>query len=458
MTTIIAGKSPFTPSEYRPRTTAARLLNGEPINMAKTTSNNGTTPLPTTSKPAMPAGAIRSPFSTSDNPVVLPADTPKPMAIDFGDGNPPVVLDAPDNLDDHFPRGADGPPIDADASVSPDEQDSPMAGQPDDDSTPPAVITPKTGEPPHWYDIPEQRKMFCDFVTGQIKDYALMDRDETGALKDWTCDYYVIKHQFDPYAYDTFTVARTAIDDVLVRDFANDLLSICKEHDYPKELSNAKSLVGNDFKDAIRAMTGKGLRTAVTGKIAAWEEARHIEQVNANAAKQMAATKTEPSTPATNVEAPKAEPVKQANPPTNPTKTTKSQQDEWHELSETEIRSKYTVKMQGGKDYLAVAGRILLFRQKYRTGNIITSLMSMDKDGVLFRAEIYDADNHQIASGHAYATFANSQNFKGRVCEKAETSAIGRALAHAGFGTDAAGDDVDDDDMLADSPVGNKAA
>lgn len=302
MTKIIAGQSPFTPTNFRPRTTAARLLNGEPIDMAKT-SNNGTTPLPTTtSKPAMPAGTIRSPFSTSDHPVALPADPPKPIAIDFDDGKPPVVLDAA------FPRNADGQPIDADASVSPDEQDSPMAAPPRDDSKPNAVNTPTT----HWSLNPTQMKQFTDFVTGLINDYALFDRDEQGALKDWTVDSYLEKRSVDLSFYPTFTAARRALDEMLLGEFKDDLKAIMVEKKCPKNMSTPLALIGHEtIEDGIRAMTGKGVRTAITGKLRSLEQAEEIDSANAAQHRQIEAQHAEQAAPVANVEAPKAEPVKQ---------------------------------------------------------------------------------------------------------------------------------------------------
>lgn len=128
-----------------------------------------------------------------------------------------------------------------------------------------------------------------------------------------------------------------------------------------------------------------------------------------------------------------------------------------YDLNEQQIRERYTIKVSGN-DYLKAAGRILLFRIKHRGGNIPTTIISMDEKGALVRAEVFDENGKQLATAHAYTSASNSAKFQGRYLEKAETSAIGRALAIAGFGTDAAGEDIDEDDQLSDSPVERKVA
>lgn len=110
---------------------------------------------------------------------------------------------------------------------------------------------------------------------------------------------------------------------------------------------------------------------------------------------------------------------------------------------------KYMVKMQGN-DYLPVAPRITWFRIQHGTdGSIDTELLEVG--GLLaVRARI-------IVSGVVIASgLATVRKFEragaDRSIEKAETAAIGRALACAGYGTMEAGDELDDTDYLAGSP------
>jgi hypothetical protein len=104
-----------------------------------------------------------------------------------------------------------------------------------------------------------------------------------------------------------------------------------------------------------------------------------------------------------------------------------------------------------GKQYLEVAWRLVWFRDAHPTGSIITTLLSTEP--LVMRCEVV-VDGVVIATGHGSA---DSQGRKvvwsGREIEKAETAAIGRALAAAGFGTQFSGE-YDDaaDNHLADSP------
>ena len=104
-----------------------------------------------------------------------------------------------------------------------------------------------------------------------------------------------------------------------------------------------------------------------------------------------------------------------------------------------------------GKQYLEVAWRLVWFRDAHPNGSIITTMLSTEP--LVMRCEVV-VDGVVIATGHGSA---DSQGRKvvwsGREIEKAETAAIGRALAAAGFGTQFSGE-YDDaaDDHLADSP------
>ena len=102
-----------------------------------------------------------------------------------------------------------------------------------------------------------------------------------------------------------------------------------------------------------------------------------------------------------------------------------------------------------GKQYLEVAWRLVWFRDAHPTGSIITTLLSTEP--LIMRCEVV-VDGVVIATGHGSADAQGRKVvWSGREIEKAETAAIGRALAAAGFGTQFSGE-YDDADHPADSP------
>lgn len=107
-----------------------------------------------------------------------------------------------------------------------------------------------------------------------------------------------------------------------------------------------------------------------------------------------------------------------------------------------------------GKDYLQVADRVQWFRDQYPNGIIATELQ--DVGGMLVvRATIHAEDGAMLASGLATVRSGENQVWSGRDVEKAETAAVGRALAFAGFGTQFAADELSEGEYLADSPREN---
>lgn len=128
----------------------------------------------------------------------------------------------------------------------------------------------------------------------------------------------------------------------------------------------------------------------------------------------------------------------------------------------------YIIKIQG-KEYLPVRARLLWMRYDHGSDWGITTEMLRDSardDVVCVRAVIRDrmyatpttdANNHwsfeelpTVATGLASAPLSG----KFAALMKAETAAIGRALAHAGYGTEF----IDDEDEVVDGPVSAPAA
>lgn len=102
-----------------------------------------------------------------------------------------------------------------------------------------------------------------------------------------------------------------------------------------------------------------------------------------------------------------------------------------------------------GKEYLEVKWRIVWFRDEHPKGTIRTEVVNFDP--LVIRADIFNGDGQALATGHGSAQAKAGAVWSGREIEKAETAAIGRALAHAGYGTQFTGDD--EEGHLADSPT-----
>ena len=104
-----------------------------------------------------------------------------------------------------------------------------------------------------------------------------------------------------------------------------------------------------------------------------------------------------------------------------------------------------------GRDYLEVKWRLVWLREEHPGWTISTELLDAG-DPVIVRAAIADEAGHVIATGHA--EYPRGKPFPSVM--KCETSAIGRALAHAGFGTQFAGEDVEEVEVV-DAPVARPA-
>lgn len=101
-----------------------------------------------------------------------------------------------------------------------------------------------------------------------------------------------------------------------------------------------------------------------------------------------------------------------------------------------------------GKDYLQVAHRLVWFREDHPDWTIKTELVKLEGMAALFKAEVLNPEGKVIATAHK----TENQKGFGDYIEKAETGAVGRALALCGYGTQFA-PEFDEGERLADSPV-----
>ena len=111
-----------------------------------------------------------------------------------------------------------------------------------------------------------------------------------------------------------------------------------------------------------------------------------------------------------------------------------------------------------GKDYLEVKWRIAWMRDENPNWGVDTFPMQVG-DHTIVKACVYNDDGRVIASGIATVRDAGKgeTSWSGREFEKAETAAIGRALAVAGYGTQFTGDEFDEGEYLSDAPVARQS-
>ncbi len=98
------------------------------------------------------------------------------------------------------------------------------------------------------------------------------------------------------------------------------------------------------------------------------------------------------------------------------------------------------MRMVSGAPYLPVAARVQWLRDREPAATITTQALEITSDRAVFRAEIALPDGRGSSTGHGSETKGDFLDF----IEKAETKAIGRALALLGFGTQFVGDELSD--------------
>lgn len=103
-----------------------------------------------------------------------------------------------------------------------------------------------------------------------------------------------------------------------------------------------------------------------------------------------------------------------------------------------------------GKDYLQVMHRLVWFREECPKHSIETQFVSVNETSAFALAVIKDEQGRVLSTAHKFEDKAGFPDFR----EKAETGAIGRALALIGYGTQFCADEFEEGERLADSPVG----
>lgn len=108
-----------------------------------------------------------------------------------------------------------------------------------------------------------------------------------------------------------------------------------------------------------------------------------------------------------------------------------------------------------GKSYLQVAHRLQWLTEDVENYTIetVTTKSTDDMATVMAKISIYSTDGKLVKSATARKTEHKTQF--GDFEEKAETGAVGRALAMLGFGTQHAVADLDEGTRIVDSPVTN---
>jgi hypothetical protein len=109
-----------------------------------------------------------------------------------------------------------------------------------------------------------------------------------------------------------------------------------------------------------------------------------------------------------------------------------------------------------GKDYLQVAHRIQWMNEVVKNFDIKTEFLLLEDEQTVAKATvtIFDDSTKTVLKVASATKRETKKDFPDHT-EKAETAAIGRALALLGFGTQFAISDLDEGERLADSPVVN---
>lgn len=105
-----------------------------------------------------------------------------------------------------------------------------------------------------------------------------------------------------------------------------------------------------------------------------------------------------------------------------------------------------------GKPYLQVAYRLVWFREIYPLGRVDTECVEIGEKHAVYKATISvpkaNGEYVKLADADKREDIGHFSDFR----EKAQTGAIGRALALCGFGTQFT-EDLDEGERIVDSPI-----
>ena len=101
-----------------------------------------------------------------------------------------------------------------------------------------------------------------------------------------------------------------------------------------------------------------------------------------------------------------------------------------------------------GKKYLQVMWRLVWFREEKPLWSIDTKLEQLTENHAVFSAKIFDENGLQKSAGYGSESVKDFRDY----IEKAETKAVGRALAMLGYGTQFS-PEMDEGDRIVDTPV-----
>lgn len=106
-----------------------------------------------------------------------------------------------------------------------------------------------------------------------------------------------------------------------------------------------------------------------------------------------------------------------------------------------------------GKPYMQVAQRLVWFTEEAPRYTVETNFLKLTDEETVAHVKVVIMNEDGSVNRMAYATKREDKKAFADHTEKAETGAIGRALAILGFGTQFAIADLEEGDRLADSPV-----